>query len=1018
MEFCNRQVTHNLFSSITQNKWLSVEYQNKSGKQTSYWIGVRDIDAQHGTLSAEGFHIAKKTFLDLDKIYIDSILQSQIIDESFYAVPENLKNKIRENPETFQNFFGNIANIRILDYLEECVNLNSVPYKNEYSLLEHFDAESFADCEYKLTDEQFSHITQEFHLKAKNEKSFCRTKYLCLNILSVHTPQGLHLLAYKKLLLDIKKRSLIADDHITICKRFKVGKEREQSITQFLDYDDFYLLENFEANAEKIKDAVSRNIKYPQEKVDDLPYLIPLSRDVATNLKSEFNFIKEQMENGTAAEPLQAFFGKLTKPPIRRKKFPLALLNKNANLDQLLAINNAMKYPLAYIQGPPGTGKTSTILNTILTAFFNGKTVLFSSFNNHPIDSVCTALENISHKGKKIPFPIFRIGNREKIIESQNSWKEKFLQFKDTPIFQETLERNKESEISKSEKLTELLKSYEEKIELEERKEAIEQLLEINSSMSYQFDLQGRQLAEVKNQLAQIGEIKNEDALVLAYEGGEKMMQYFYYTSAKFIKRLSEPKNKDLLEIILMDNSKNDERLKKFSEFLKSSENIFRLTRIFPIVAATCISSEKIGTPNLYFDMTIIDEASQCDTAHSLLPILRGKQLMLVGDPQQLNPVILLDPKDNDALKRIYKISEEYDFIKNSVYKTFLAADSVSKEILLRHHYRCAKEIIEFNNKKYYANQLKIESAERGDRSLVFHNVSNNSPLEKNVAPNEAEEIIRYAKENPTQKIGVITPFVNQKKLIESRIKSNRLENITCGTVHAFQGDEKDVVLFSLALTDRTNAKTYEWLNSNKELINVATSRAKEKFVLVASEKEIERLHNEYEKISAKKESHCDDVFELKNYIKKNGKCQITPRQTSSRALGIKPYSSKTEEEFLATLSHALDNVISDFKKCSVKKEVGISAVFESEKIEPSLFYTGRFDFVIYERDYDGRERPILAIELDGKEHLEDIAVKRRDREKNEICRRHRLQLIRVDNTYARRYHYIKEILENFFAKQ
>lgn len=495
-------------------------------------------------------------------------------------------------------------------------------------------------------------------------------------------------------------------------------------------------------------------------------------------------------------------------------------------------------------------------------------------------------------------------------------------------------------------------------------------------------------------------------------------MQYFYYTSAKFIKRLSEPKNKDLLEIILMDNSKNDERLKKFSEFLKSSENIFRLTRIFPIVAATCISSEKIGTPNLYFDMTIIDEASQCDTAHSLLPILRGKQLMLVGDPQQLNPVILLDQKDNDALKRIYKISEEYDFIKNSVYKTFLAADSVSKEILLRHHYRCAKEIIEFNNKKYYANQLKIESAERGGRSLVFHNVSNNSPLEKNVAPNEAEEIIRYAKENPTQKIGVITPFVNQKKLIESRIKSNRLENITCGTVHAFQGDEKDVVLFSLALTDRTNAKTYEWLNSNKELINVATSRAKEKFVLVASEKEIERLHNEYEKISAKKESHCDDVFELKNYIKKNGKCQITPRQISSRALGIKPYSSKTEEEFLATLSHALDNVISDFKKCSVKKEVGISAVFESEKIEPSLFYTGRFDFVIYERDYDGRERPILAIELDGKEHLEDIAVKRRDREKNEICRRHRLQLIRVDNTYARRYHYIKEILENFFAKQ
>lgn len=272
--------------------------------------------------------------------------------------------------------------------------------------------------------------------------------------------------------------------------------------------------------------------------------------------------------------------------------------------------------------------------------------------------------------------------------------------------------------------------------------------------------MQGIQLVEVKKRLAQIGEIKNEDAISLAYEGGEKMMQYFYYTSAKFIKRLSEPKNKDLLEIILANDLKDDERLKKFSEFLKSKENIFRLTKIFPIIASTCISAGKIGTPDLYFDMTIIDEASQCDAAHSLLPILRGNQLMLVGDPQQLNPVILLNSKDNETLKRTYKIPEEYDFIKNSIYKTFLASDSVSKEILLSHHYRCAKEIIEFNNKKYYANQLKIESSESKNHPLVFHDIPNDTSLEKNIAPLEAEEIVKYAKENPNQKIGVITPFV------------------------------------------------------------------------------------------------------------------------------------------------------------------------------------------------------------------------------------------------------------------
>ena len=63
-------------------------------------------------------------------------------------------------------------------------------------------------------------------------------------------------------------------------------------------------------------------------------------------------------------------------------------IRDSVNLDQLLAINNAMKYPVAYIQGPPGTGKTNTIINTIATAFFNERTVLFASGNNHPIDGV------------------------------------------------------------------------------------------------------------------------------------------------------------------------------------------------------------------------------------------------------------------------------------------------------------------------------------------------------------------------------------------------------------------------------------------------------------------------------------------------------------------------------------------------------------------------------------------------------------------------------------------------------
>lgn len=92
-----------------------------------------------------------------------------------------------------------------------------------------------------------------------------------------------------------------------------------------------------------------------------------------------------------------------------------------------------------------------------------------------------------------------------------------------------------------------------------------------------------------------------------------------------------------------------------------------------------------MGEPTPTFDMVIMDEASQCNTAVSLVPIIRGENLMLVGDPKQLNPVILLDELANQKLRQKYNVADEYDYRKNSIYKTFLACDAVSDEVLLHH---------------------------------------------------------------------------------------------------------------------------------------------------------------------------------------------------------------------------------------------------------------------------------------------------------------------------------------------
>ncbi len=57
-----------------------------------------------------------------------------------------------------------------------------------------------------------------------------------------------------------------------------------------------------------------------------------------------------------------------------------------------------------------------------------------------------------------------------------------------------------------------------------------------------------------------------------------------------------------------------------------------------------------------------------------------------------------------------------------------------------------------------------------------------------------------------------------------------------------------------------------------------------------------------------------------------------------------------------------------------------------------------------------------MAIELDGPEHHNDPKVIEKDKKKEQICKEHGCTLIHVDNTYARRYNFIKDILTEFFG--
>lgn len=497
-------ISHEILKSIYKKTFTSIEYKNSLGKITKYWIGVNSIDVANRKLSVFGFNVGKKQRTDFDYgISLDSIISASSIDETFYETKESLElqNDIITNPDKYVSIFhGKTDNLKILNYLEECVALNNTPYlpDEKFTLIEKIDDSAFKLNSIELTDDQFYEIIEKIDKKLLNHKedSSTKTLYLCLNILSIHdSKKGKYVLAYRKLSLDIKNQKLIPDDEITFCKTFGNLKKEENDqeeiiksdINEYLDNGDLYLLEDFKTNQEKIKDLIAERLPYSVV-VDDNPYIFPLQRKLVFNLKKEIEAVVKMQEQNNYSEPIKAFLGKLVTLPADETETPIVLLDKYANLDQLVAIQNAMKNPVSYIQGPPGTGKTSTIVNIILTAFFNNKSVLFTSHNNKPINGVVEKLSKITYKNRAPLFPFLVIGNNKLIPENLAKVKHLFQIANKETVYSEKLELKKIQEIENTKQISVLLEDYKKQQNLKNTIDVLEPLIDATKD-SFEFSL-------------------------------------------------------------------------------------------------------------------------------------------------------------------------------------------------------------------------------------------------------------------------------------------------------------------------------------------------------------------------------------------------------------------------------------------------------------------------------------------------------------------------------------------------
>ena len=277
------------------------------------------------------------------------------------------------------------------------------------------------------------------------------------------------------------------------------------------------------------------------------------------------------------------------------------------------------------------------------------------------------------------------------------------------------------------------------------------------------------------------------------------------------------------------------------------------LLKNYPCWAVTNLSvGSRIPIAPAIYDISIIDEASQCDIASAIPIMYRSKSATVVGDPNQLSHVSKLNISKDSLLRNSAGLAElddmRYSYRETSLFDLFASNNIVSSH-LLKETYRSTVDITEYSNQTFYRGSLRVATNEsklnipRG-ASAGIHWTETSGPVVSAggsgcVSESEIDTIHDLVKtilvdNNYNGTLGVVTPFRQQQKRLLDRIYDtdiphNRLleSEIIIDTAHGFQGDEKDVMIFSLCSGPDMPRGSMHFIKEKSHLFNVAVSRAR-----------------------------------------------------------------------------------------------------------------------------------------------------------------------------------------------
>jgi DNA replication ATP-dependent helicase Dna2 len=258
------------------------------------------------------------------------------------------------------------------------------------------------------------------------------------------------------------------------------------------------------------------------------------------------------------------------------------------------------------------------------------------------------------------------------------------------------------------------------------------------------------------------------------------------------------------------------------------------------VVAGTCFQLIKLPASER-FHLAVFDEAGQMPIPHAIAGMLLSPRLALLGDHLQLPPVITERHADLAVVRSIFEHLEE-QYGSRMLDVTYRMNDQV-----------CALVSNAFYGGRLHADASaarrrlpfqpggKLDEVLDPERSVVWARVDHLQPgprslEEANLVADLVEDCVRRHRVPPAE-IAVIAPFRAQVRAIRSALQKRDLdaEATIVDTVERIQGQEREVVLVSLAAGDPDALRHRAEFFFSRNRLNVALSRARVKAVLIAS---------------------------------------------------------------------------------------------------------------------------------------------------------------------------------------